>query len=413
MILDFRVQERLRDGGVVHFAVAVAPVSDQVDHHVAAKRGTIFERDLSHAHDRVRIFSVHMKNGHGLALGQGRGEARGLIFARLGGEPQQIIYDHVDRAADRIRPDVGKIQRLRPNALPGKGRVPVQNDRKNFLHSAGISGARLLGARAAHDHGIDRFEVARIRSQVNAELAPFARAVFPRRADVILDVAAAQHAARVHILEARENIRRALSRDVRHHVQPPAMAHAQHHLLRARRRSRREHLVEQRNHGGHAFERKSLAPQITRLKHLLEKLRANQPFEDKAAIGLRRIALQPLGNPAAALGIINVHEFGANRPAVEFSRRRGGFPVDDQFRMNDWRQEAERIEIRRKISPAPVAFKHALVLGAFLHDRFRHFRGFPCFLCKNAPDDSANELGSHILSNMREVRPIRQKSGGG
>ena len=99
----------------------------------------------------------------------------------------------------------------------------------------------------------------------------------------------------------------------------------------------------------------------------------------KPRSGCGGIAFQPLGNPAAAFGIVNVHEFGANRAAVEFSRRGGGFPIDDQFRMYDGRQEAERIQIRRKISPAPVAFKYALVLGAFLHDRFRHFRGFPCF----------------------------------
>ncbi len=275
----------------------------------------------------------------------------------------------------------------------------MENDRKNFLHSAGNSLARLLGARAAHDHGIDRFEMAWIGSQMNAELAPLASAVFPRRADVILDVAAAQHAARVHILEARENIRRALPRDVRHHVQPPAMAHAEHHLLRARRRSRREHLVEQRNNGGHAFERKSFAPQITRLKHLLEKLRADQPFEDEAAIGLRHIALQPFGNPVAAFGIVNVHEFGANRPAVELSSRGGGFPVDDQLRMNDWREEAERIQIRRKISPAPVALKYALVLGIFLHDRFRHLCGFPC---------EPLGQGNHSIKRAADVAFLRQ-----
>ena len=138
----------------------MAPVTNQVDHHVAAKRGTILERDFSHAHNRVRILSVHVNDGHGLPLGQGRSEARGLQFPRLRGESQQIIYDHVDRAADRIRIDVGKIESLRPYALPGESRVPVQNNRKNLLRSAGISGAGLLGARAAHDHGIDRFEVA-------------------------------------------------------------------------------------------------------------------------------------------------------------------------------------------------------------------------------------------------------------
>ncbi len=60
---------------------------------------------------------------------------------------------------------------------------------------------------------------------MDAQFPPFASAVFPRRTDVILDVAATKNAARVHILEARENVGRALSRDVRHHVQAPAMAH--------------------------------------------------------------------------------------------------------------------------------------------------------------------------------------------
>ena len=252
------------------------------------------------------------------------------IFPRLGGEPQQIIYDHVDRAADRIRSDFGKIQRLRPDALPGESGVAVQHDGKHFFTSRGKARARLLGARAAHDHGIDGFKMAGIGSQMHAEPAPFARAVFARRADVILHVAAAQHAARIHILKARKNIRRALPRDVRHHVQPPAMAHAEHDLLRARRRRRRQHAVEQRNHRGHAFERKSLAAQIARLKHLLEKFRADQPFEDEAAVGLRRVALQPLGNPAAAFGVINMNEFGADRAAINFSRGGGGLAVYDQ-----------------------------------------------------------------------------------
>ena len=37
MSLDFFVKQRLRDGGVVDFAVAVAAVSDEVDDHIAAE----------------------------------------------------------------------------------------------------------------------------------------------------------------------------------------------------------------------------------------------------------------------------------------------------------------------------------------------------------------------------------------
>ena len=59
-----------------------------------------------------------------------------------------------------------------------------------------------------------------------------------------------------------------------------------------------------------------------------------------------------------------MHEFRADRAAVEFSRRRGGRAFEDQFGMFNRRKETQRIEVRRKIAPAPVALKYALVLGA-------------------------------------------------
>src|SRR4029077_8617072 len=134
-------------------------------------------------------------------------------------------------------------------------------------------------------------------------------------------------------------------------------------------------------------------------KHLLKKFRADQPLKDKAAIGLRRVALQPLGSPAAAFGIINVHEFRANRPAVELPRRGSGLTIDDQFRMYDWRQEAERIKIRREISQTPVALKYAPVGGVFPHDRFRHLCVFLCV---------SFGQGSHSIKHAADVAYVRQ-----
>ena len=49
-----------------------------------------------------------------------------------------------------------------------------------------------------------------------------------RCAHVIFHVARAQHAARVNIFEAGKNFRCASSHNVKHDVQPAAMAHAQH-----------------------------------------------------------------------------------------------------------------------------------------------------------------------------------------
>src|SRR3989441_12124771 len=63
MILDAFVEKRLRDGRIVHFAVAVAAVADDIYDHVAAKCGTIFRGEFSNADDGVRIFGVHVEMG--------------------------------------------------------------------------------------------------------------------------------------------------------------------------------------------------------------------------------------------------------------------------------------------------------------------------------------------------------------
>src|SRR6266704_2829084 len=49
VILDAFVKLRLSDGGVIDFAMAVAAVSDDVDHYVAAESGAILGRNSSDA----------------------------------------------------------------------------------------------------------------------------------------------------------------------------------------------------------------------------------------------------------------------------------------------------------------------------------------------------------------------------
>ena len=201
-----------------------------------------------------------MKDGNVLPLGERRRKARGLQILRVRREAEQIIDDHVDRAAHRIRFELGEVQRLRPDALARKRGVAVEHYGEHFC-AATLAGASLLGARASDGDGIHGFKVTGIGSEMRAEPLAFVRGVMARRADVILHVAAAQHAAWVHILKAGKNIRLALSRDVRHHVQSPAMAHAEDDLFcsslsgrQARQRCRRENAIEQRNDCRLAFE---------------------------------------------------------------------------------------------------------------------------------------------------------------
>ena len=86
MILDALVEQRLGNGGIVDFAVAVAAVTDDVHDDVAAERRAIFRGEFSDAHNGVGVFSVDVKNGHGLALGDIGSEARRMLLHGARGE---------------------------------------------------------------------------------------------------------------------------------------------------------------------------------------------------------------------------------------------------------------------------------------------------------------------------------------
>src|ERR1700683_4649096 len=196
MRLDFAVAQRLRDGGIVHFAVAVLAIADQIDHYRAREFVAVIGGDAPDADHRVRIFRIHVKDRNRLALGQIGRKARRVRFRRHGGEADQIIHDDVDRAADGEAFDAGVIQSFGPDALAGEGRVAVQQDRQHSLSSIGAD-ARLLGAGATHRYWIDGFEMAGIRDQVHADVASLGRYEYSGGAEMIFHVAAAEDAARI------------------------------------------------------------------------------------------------------------------------------------------------------------------------------------------------------------------------
>src|SRR5260370_38142095 len=102
MILDAFVEARLRDGGVVDFAVTVAAIADEVDDDSSAKLRARLGGELSNPHDGVGIFAIYVKEGNGLALGDLRAAAGGMLLLRRGGEAHRIGDDHVNVAADGV-----------------------------------------------------------------------------------------------------------------------------------------------------------------------------------------------------------------------------------------------------------------------------------------------------------------------
>ena len=201
MLFDFLVEQRLRDGGIVDFAVAMAAIADEIDDHVGAELVAVFGGDAGDADDGVDIFGVDVEDGNRLAARDAGGEARGVLFGVAGGEAEKIVDDDVNRAADGVARQIGVVHGLGEDALSGERGVAVNQQRKIFFASA-FAGAVLLGAGAADGDGIDGFEMAGIRDQVDVNLATAAGDVFAGRAHVVLHVAGAEDAARVDIFEA-------------------------------------------------------------------------------------------------------------------------------------------------------------------------------------------------------------------
>src|SRR6201997_4480034 len=202
-----------------------------------------------------------------------------MLFRVAGSEAEQIVDHDVNRAADRVPRKIGVVHRLGENALSRKGCVAVDEQGKIFF-AAAFSGAILLSARAADRDGIDGFEVAGVRDEVDVNLSATARLVFTRGAHVIFHVAGAKNTARVNVFEAGENLLGRTFGNVGDNVEAAAVTHAHNQFNRAALCSRIENLVDQRDQGGYAFERKAFASQITLLHDLLEDVGADEQVED-------------------------------------------------------------------------------------------------------------------------------------
>src|SRR3546814_4319166 len=63
MLANLRVHQRLREARLVSFVVTEAAIAPHVDHDVAVKRLTEFDRHLAGERHRLRIIAIHMENG--------------------------------------------------------------------------------------------------------------------------------------------------------------------------------------------------------------------------------------------------------------------------------------------------------------------------------------------------------------
>ena len=198
MAADHLVHLRLREGRFVAFIVAVAAVAEQVEHHGLVELHAEFGGDLRRIDHRFRIVAVDVEDRRLDHLGDVGRIGRRTREGRVRGEADLVVDDDVHRAGDAVAAQTGKAEDFGNDALAGKGRVAVDQKRqdlgafgqRNDVAVPDGGGHILLGARLAHDDGIDDFEMRRVRRQRHVDLVAVEFAV-GGGAEMVLDVARA------------------------------------------------------------------------------------------------------------------------------------------------------------------------------------------------------------------------------
>ena len=124
-----------------------------------------------HPDARLGVVAVDVEDRGLRRLGEVGAVLRGSGGLRRRREPQLVVDDDVDRAADPVALDERQVQRLGHDTLPGERRVAVHQDGQD-REATFVPVGDLVHPGPGHalDDGVDRLEVRRVRGQADREL---------------------------------------------------------------------------------------------------------------------------------------------------------------------------------------------------------------------------------------------------
>ncbi len=257
----------------------------------------------------------------------------------------------MQRSADRVAIETGKVERLGNRALPDERRIAVQQHRHHPrpLH---IHTQSLLAASTTHHHAVHRLEVARVAGHRQVDGLAIAQRAITGVASVILDIAAASSGfIRPGVFKLREDLLVALAQDIVQDIEAAAVGHAQHHLFNTQFARGVDRAVQKRDKRLAAFEAESLVAGVPLLQELLKLLRSHNPFQDVRLVSPAQrdpaaVALEALQEPGPLVGV--AHVGGLERDAGAIRVFKKGHDLPQRGR----RGERQRAEIDRAIQIA-------------------------------------------------------------
>ena len=270
---DVAIHRGLRGHGIVGLVVPVTAVAEDVDDHVAFECLAKLQRQFGDKAHRDRVVAVHVEYR---GLDHLRHVRAILRRARVGGqrgETDLVVHDEVDCPADAVALELRHVQRLRDHALPGKRGVAVDEHGQHFRALLRVLEDALPRAGHAHDHGVHRFEMARVGREAHHDFATGLRLPRDHVAEVVFHVAVARRGVRHVVLgKLREHQLERFAQKLRDHAEPPAMGHAHADFLHAAPSAIFQQTVERGDERLAALERKAFLPLIFGVQEMLEAL---------------------------------------------------------------------------------------------------------------------------------------------
>jgi hypothetical protein len=151
-------------------------------------------------------------------------------------------------------------------------------------------------------------------------------------------------------VELVEDLPVGLAQDIGEDVEPAAVGHAEHDVLHAEMAAALNDLLQGRDHGLAAVEPEALGAEEFEPAEFFEDLGLDQLVED-CLLAFRRegdllvAALDPLLQPQALLGIVDVHVFVADGAAIGAPAELDDLPRAGRFETHDAIGEDRTVEV--------------------------------------------------------------------
>ena len=244
VLADGVIHHRLRERRLVALVVAVPAIAEHVDDDGLLEALAELGGDLGAMHDGFGIVAVDVEDRRLDHLGDVGGVGRRARVARRRREADLVVDDEVQRAAGAVAAQARQAEAFGDDALAGKGRVAVDQDRQH-ARAVLVLALILLGARLAEHDGIDDFEMRGVGRQRQVHLVAVELAV-RRGAEVVFHVAGTVDVVGLvgAALEFVEDGAQRLRHDAGEHVQAAAMGHAEDDFLHAELAAALDDLLE-------------------------------------------------------------------------------------------------------------------------------------------------------------------------